>query len=100
MRFLQPGEEPVSKDMRAELTTHAAMAGIAEDSVAASRYLRRMVVAGAFPIPESGGIAGRPGIASTGIDRVLVAGDWIGPDGFLADAAIASGDAAGRAAVA
>lgn len=100
MRYLLPGEEPVSKDMRAELTAHAAMAGITEDSVDASRYLRRMVVAGAFPTPESGGIAGRPGIASTGTDRVLVAGDWIGPDGFLADAAIASGHAAGRAAAA
>jgi hypothetical protein len=31
---------------------------------------------------------------------VLVAGDWVGPEGHLADAALASGEAAGRRAVA
>ena len=100
MRYLTPDEEPESTAMRACLQAHAAMAGIREDQIGASRYLRRMVVAGAFPTPENGGLRGRPGIASTGFERVLVAGDWIGPDGFLADAAIVSGESAGRVAAA
>jgi hypothetical protein len=59
-----------------------------------------MVVTGVTPTPERGGLAGRPGITSAGLPGVLVAGDWVGPAGHLADAALASGEAAGRAALA
>jgi pyruvate/2-oxoglutarate dehydrogenase complex dihydrolipoamide dehydrogenase (E3) component len=37
-------------------------------------------------------------VAVPDLARVYVAGDWVGPDGMLADAAFASGRAAGRAA--
>ena len=60
------------------------------------RFLARMIVSSAVPVPGSG-LAGRPGVDSVGIDGVYVAGDWVGPDGLLADTALASGAAAGCA---
>jgi thioredoxin reductase len=53
---------------------------------------------GAAPLARRGGLAGRPSITDTGIDGVFLAGDWVGRQGHLADAAFASGEAAGRAA--
>jgi hypothetical protein len=37
-------------------------------------------------------------VGDTGHEGVLVAGDWVGADGHLADAALASGEDAGRRA--
>ena len=62
------------------------------------RFLRRMTVVGATPTPATGGLAGRPGIDSTGLPGVFVAGDWVGPRGWLADCTLSSGEAAGAAA--
>lgn len=38
-------------------------------------------------------------MTASGLPRVFLAGDWVGPDGVLADAALASGHAAGLAAL-
>jgi len=43
-------------------------------------------------------VAGRPPVAVPGRPGVHVAGDWVGPRGLLADAALSSGAEAGRAA--
>jgi hypothetical protein len=40
----------------------------------------------------------RPSIDVDGVPGVHVAGDWVGPDGLLLDAVVASADAAGRRA--
>jgi hypothetical protein len=56
-----------------------------------------MTVVGAVPVPGVG-LAGRIDVGDTGHDGVLVAGDWVGPWGHLADAALASGEDAGRVA--
>ncbi|HEX4531677.1 MAG TPA: FAD-dependent oxidoreductase [Acidimicrobiia bacterium] len=61
------------------------------------RHGRRLVVAHGRPLPGRG-LRGRPPVAVPDLARVYVAGDWVGPDGMLADAAFASGRAAGRAA--
>jgi predicted NAD/FAD-dependent oxidoreductase len=45
-----------------------------------------MTVAQGIAGPE-----GRPDVDALGMDGVTLAGDWIGPDGMLADAAVASG---------
>jgi phytoene dehydrogenase-like protein len=61
------------------------------------RFLPRMVAVSAIPTPDRGGLAGRPAI-----DRgagLYLAGDWIGPEGWLVDAAISSGAAAAAAAL-
>jgi transposase InsO family protein len=47
---------------------------------------------------EHGGMQGRPNVTDTGVAGALVAGDWVGPTGHLADAALASGEAAGMQA--
>jgi phytoene dehydrogenase-like protein len=62
------------------------------------RFLPRMVPVSAISTPATGGLAGRPG-ADRG-DGLFVAGDWVGPDGWLLEAALASGCAAAAGAIA
>jgi phytoene dehydrogenase-like protein len=99
LRYLRPDEDPSPDTARAELIEHARMAGLDPESAAHDRYLHRMTVVGAVPVPGIG-LAGRVDVADTGHDGVLVAGDWVGPRGHLADAALASGEDAGRLAAA
>lgn len=62
------------------------------------RFLPAMTVAHALPDAEAGGLAGRPGVGASGRPGVFLAGDWVGAEGMLADAAAASAaEAAGRA---
>ena len=69
------------------------------DEVVAERFGRRLVVAHGRPFPGVG-LAGRPPSLVPDLPGVFVAGDWVGPEGLLADAALASGRAAGVAAAA
>lgn len=82
---------------RAALWDLARSAGVRDDDVIEQRFMARMVTSHAVPVPGRG-LAGRPGVGSTGVPKVYVAGDWVGPDGLLADAALASGAEAGRLA--
>ncbi|HET7454003.1 MAG TPA: FAD-dependent oxidoreductase [Solirubrobacterales bacterium] len=61
------------------------------------RFLPRMVPVSAIATPASGGLAGRPRVDRG--DGLYLAGDWIGPEGWLVDAAISSGAAAAAAAL-
>jgi phytoene dehydrogenase-like protein len=97
LRYLRPDEDPSPDAARAELVEHARLAGIEPEAAAYVRYLHRMTVVGAVPVPGVG-LAGRVDVGDTGHDGVLVAGDWVGPRGHLADAALASGEDAGRLA--
>jgi phytoene dehydrogenase-like protein len=69
------------------------------DEVLMTRHLPGMEVITALPTPERGGLAGRPGPQVPGAPGAFVAGDWVGPDGMLVDAALASARVAARAAV-
>lgn len=89
---LDPGEQ------RAWLRAAAAQAGVADDDVVEERFLAEMVVSGGLPTAAGGGLAGRPPVADPSRPGVLLAGDWVGPEGLLADAAVASGAEAGRRA--
>jgi len=62
------------------------------------RFLPRMVAVSAIPTPASGGLAGRPSVDRG--DGLFVAGDWVGPEGWLLDAALSSAAAAAGAAAA
>jgi len=67
------------------------------DRLLFDRFLPRMVPVSAIATPATGGLAGRPqGDRGEGL---FLAGDWIGPEGWLVDAAIASGAAAAAAAL-
>ncbi len=72
---------------------------MADGDVVTERFLASMTVMGAMPTAGTGGMAGRPTVADTGTPGIHLAGDWVGPDGLLADAALASGYAAGRRAL-
>lgn len=61
------------------------------------RFLPRMVAVSAIPSPTCGGLIGRPAVERG--DDLYLAGDWLGPEGWLVDAAIASGAAAAAAAL-
>jgi phytoene dehydrogenase-like protein len=61
------------------------------------RFLPRMVAVSAIPSPTGGGLIGRPTVERG--DDLYLAGDWLGPEGWLVDAAIASGAAAAAAAL-
>jgi phytoene dehydrogenase-like protein len=75
------------------------LVGVEPEQIVSSRFLARMNVVGAIPRARNGGLAGRPAIDATAMPNVFLAGDWVGPKGFLADAAFASGYAAARTAV-
>ena len=85
-------------DDRALLEHYRRMAGVDEGSVAVDRFLARMVVTAAMPLARSGGYRGRPAVTATGSRRTFLAGDWVGADGLLADASLASGHLAGLSA--
>ena len=97
LRYLHAGEQVRADAVRTELEDHARAAGVDPADVEQRRFLLRMTVTGVLPTPATGGLAGRPGI-ETHRPGVFVAGDWVGPRGWLSDAALASGEGAGRAA--
>ncbi|HLZ25858.1 MAG TPA: FAD-dependent oxidoreductase [Chloroflexota bacterium] len=53
-------------------------------------FLPRMAGSSALAVASQGGKTGRPGHALAGLNGVFLAGDWIGPDGYLLDASLAS----------
>lgn len=66
------------------------------DYLVQRRFLPNMVVSNALVTAAAGGMAGRPGPAVPGIRNLYVAGDWVGNEGMLADASLASAQAAAR----
>jgi phytoene dehydrogenase-like protein len=82
---------------RVELRNYARLAGITDDQIVEERFLADMVVTHVLPGPDQG-LAGRPDVTSTGADGLYLAGDWVGPTGWLTDAAMASGRRAGQLA--
>jgi phytoene dehydrogenase-like protein len=56
----------------------------------ARRFLPKMTVAQALPVAVNGGGQGRATVDAADQPNVFLAGDWVGPDAMLADAAAAS----------
>jgi phytoene dehydrogenase-like protein len=84
-------------DDRAQLRAVAEACGIGQADIVVERFLPRMVVVTSLPAPGSG-LAGRPAAAVPGAPGLFVAGDWVGPDGWLSDCSLASGAKAGQLA--
>ena len=74
-------------------------AGLTDSNIVAQRSQSRSTAVSAIPTASRGGMAGRPDITDTGLDNVFIAGDWVGPDGNLLDAAAASATRAASAAL-
>jgi hypothetical protein len=81
-------------DDREQLWALAAAAGIRRDDVVVERFLPRMEVVSCLPSPRQG-LAGRPPVAVPGAPGLFLAGDWVGPEGWLSDGSLASGERAG-----
>jgi phytoene dehydrogenase-like protein len=60
------------------------------DVVVARRFLPSMIAANAVPSAASGGALGRPGPNVSDAPNVYVVGDWVGPEGHLADTCLSS----------
>jgi hypothetical protein len=84
---------------RLSLEGHVARLGVEADDIEWSRFLAHMVVTGGTPRATDGGLPGRPRVTDSGHHGVYIAGDWVGPEGLLTDASIASGHAAAREAL-
>ncbi len=97
-RYLRPDEEAGDHRAALEAALDAAQPGW-RDHVVDARYVPRSMVCGDHARAATCGTAGRPPVTMAGVDGLAVAGDWVGPDGTLADAAIVSGHAAARAII-
>lgn len=60
------------------------------EQVAHVRFLPRITVSNAVVTATQGGTKGRPGPQVPGLENLYVAGDWVGAEGMLLDAALAS----------
>lgn len=102
LRYTPDGEVdgPSPDAARLRLLALATQAGIGADDIVDERYMHRLVVANSFPTARCGGLAGRPAVDAVDLPGVFIAGDWVGPQFQLADAASSSGEAASRRALA
>lgn len=94
----EPPADPAETERELESLMDLGQPGWREE-VVERRYLPNMIVANWLPAAASGGQAGRPGPAVPDVPGLFVAGDWVGPEGQLADTALASGRAAARLAL-
>lgn len=60
------------------------------DAVVYRRFLPDMIVMNALPLASLGGTRGRPGPQVIDVPGLFVAGDWVGEEGLLVDASLAS----------
>src|SRR5262249_3068288 len=58
--------------------------------IAHQRFLPSMTVTYALPRAAEGGLEGRPSVDAPAVSNVYLAGDWVGQEGMLADAAFGS----------
>jgi phytoene dehydrogenase-like protein len=96
-RYLGSGDDGTGAAAELEALVDRLQPGWREH-VAERRFLPHMLVASDLPTAEQGGLAGRPVVAldSPGL---FLAGDWVGADGLLADASLASAAAAAERAI-
>lgn len=96
VQYLGEGDASDAEATRA----FARHAGVSDDDIVVSRRLHRMTTVSALAVAAHGGLRGRPAVTDTGHSNVFLAGDWVGPVGHLADATLASAEAAASAALA
>jgi phytoene dehydrogenase-like protein len=100
MRYLGDGEGAGPGDFdELERFADRVQPGRREVEIARQR-LTGIVAANDYPRADRGGLAGRAAVTEPGRPHLFLAGDWVGPEGFLGDAAAASATLAGREAAA
>ncbi|MBL0698336.1 FAD-dependent oxidoreductase [Comamonas sp. JC664] len=93
------GRGPEASEARLEDVMDALQPGWRE-FVVARRYRPSLRVTNWLPTAETGGLSGRPSVAVPHVRGLLRVGDWVGPEGMLADAVFASAEAAAQALLA
>ncbi|HXI13437.1 MAG TPA: FAD-dependent oxidoreductase [Thermoanaerobaculia bacterium] len=66
------------------------------ERVVSKRFLPKLVVSNGVVTAAGSGFAGRPPVAVADIENLYVAGDWVGSEGMLANASLASARKAAR----
>ena len=96
LKYLAPegGGDPAADEAELEALLDLVQPGWRKQ-VVVRRFLPRMTVVQRMATAGEG-LSGRPGPEVPGREGVYVAGDWVGPDGWLTDAAMASARAAAR----
>lgn len=96
-KYLREDEEMPPDDLEQELEQVLdRMQPGWRDELLARRFFPSMMVTGALPRADEGGLHGRPAVQVAARANVFLAGDWVGPRGMLADAAAASAEEAVR----
>ena len=89
--YLRPDETPGARQDEQELEAFLDKIQPGwQAEVLERRFLPHMIVNNAIPQAGQGGLAGRPGVKVPGIQGLYLAGDWVGPQGLLLDAGLAS----------
>jgi phytoene dehydrogenase-like protein len=99
MKYLSPAEQPdpARDEVELEGWLDRLQPGW-RDVVTERRWLPAMVASNALVTADGGGLAGRPGPSVPDAPGVFVVGDWVGGEGMLLDASLASAErAAGEA---
>ncbi|AKQ69883.1 Dehydrogenase [Myxococcus hansupus] len=90
------GRGPEASEARLEDVMDALQPGWRE-YVVARRYRPSLRVTNWLPTAETGGLSGRPSVAVPHVRGLYRVGDWVGPEGILADGVFASAEAAAHA---
>ena len=98
LRYLGPSPSDGAEDERELEGLLDLMQPGWRDEVVARRFMPEITVSGALPSVAWEQLEGPHAPFVPGVDGLFVAGDWVGPDGMLADRAIVSGARAGQAA--
>lgn len=97
-RYLAPGQEGGGEhEVELETLCDLVQPGW-RDRLVYRRYLPRLTVYHDLVQARRGGLKGRPGSTVDSVAGLYVAGDWVGSQGVLADASLASGAEAARQA--
>jgi phytoene dehydrogenase-like protein len=90
-KYLAPAEDESSADVEGELEQLLDLVQPGwRASVVHRRFLPAMTVMNALATAPQGGTEGRPGPPVDDVPGLYVIGDWVGPEGMLVDASLAS----------
>lgn len=94
LRYLQPGESAGDETEQELLGLLDRVQPGWRTELITRRFLRQQTVVNW--LPAGGGLKSRPGVRLPGSNRLYLAGDWVGDEGWLADGSLASGRQAAR----
>jgi phytoene dehydrogenase-like protein len=101
MKYLGPDTRTPSQAVEQELEGFLErLQPLWKQDTLARRFVPGMTVAYSLPRAEENGLAGRPSVQVSERPNVFLAGDWVGPEGQLADASAASARESARSVLA